>query len=129
LTSFADHHRPALEALLAPGEVLEGIVAVNHQQSALRGRLLAVGVTPGRLVLQPLDRGNQPDGPPTSITTADVARAVVDHASLRLKLRTTDGTTWKLLMMHGEGVFGRLGGGEAQRQGVEAMLRWLDRRS
>jgi hypothetical protein len=28
-------------------------------------------------------------------------------------------------MMRGEGMFGKLGGGETQRQGIEALAEWL----
>ncbi len=55
-----------------------------------------------------------------------IEAALADHAALKLVLRTRDGTTWKLMMMHGEGVFGGLGGGDPQRRGVEALARWLD---
>lgn len=134
-------YRPMLAGALAPGEELVGVLAANHRQSAFKGRSLAIGVTPARLLLQPLTRRGQADGPVRAITRTDVSEArldgagggwstieaaIADHAAVTLVLRTTDGTSWKLMMMHGEGVFGGLGGGDAQRRGVQALARWLD---
>ena len=52
--------------------------------------------------------------------------ALMDHAALRLKLRTADGARWKLLMMRGgEGRLARLGGGASQKAGIEALAAWF----
>jgi hypothetical protein len=52
----------------------------------------------------------------------------MDRASVALKLRTSDGEELKLLMMRGEGsALGPLGGGETQRQGVQALGEWFAR--
>jgi hypothetical protein len=141
VADFADAYRPTLEAVLAPGEELLGIAAANHRQSAFKGRLVAIGVTPGRLLIQPISGKGEVDGPVLPVARSQVAAAsldgagggwptieaaLADHSAVELVLRTTDGTTWKLMMMHGEGVFGRLGGGEPQRQGVVALAQWLD---
>ena len=140
MADFAETYRAPLEAALAPGEVLEGIAAAAHRKNAFKGGLVAIGVTPSRLLLQPVTRRGAADGPVTSLTREQVASAelggagggwvtasaaIADHAALSLDLRTTDGGRWKLMMMHGEGLFGGLGGGETQRQGVEALGRWL----
>ena len=140
MANFTDACRPALEAALAPGEVLEGVFAANHRQSAFKSRLVAVGVTPGRLLFQPLTRKGEPDGPALPVTRDQVAKAkldgagggwatvnaaIADHAAVSLDLRTTDGTRWRLMMMHGEGILGGLGGGEAQREGVAALSHWF----
>lgn len=51
----------------------------------------------------------------------------MDKASVALKIRTTDGEKLKLMMMRGEGTLGSLGGGETQRQGVQAIGEWFSR--
>ncbi len=134
-------YRGFFATALAPGEELQGVLAVNHRQSAFKGRSLAMGVTPGRLLVQPLNKRGKADGPVQSITREQVAgakldgagggwasveAAIADHSAVELVLETTDGTKWKLMMMHGEGIFGGLGGGEPQRQGVQALAQWLD---
>lgn len=49
---------------------------------------------------------------------------VLDHAAVRLQIRTTDGEKHKLMLMRGEGrLLGTLGGGETQQQGVQALGR------
>ena len=133
-------YRPVLEAALVPGEVLQGLFAANHRQSAFKGRLVIVGVTPGRLLFQPVTRRGEADGPVQAVARDQVAKAklggagggwvtasaaIADHSAVSLDLRTTDGTRWRLMMMHGEGIFGGLGGGEAQQEGVTALARWL----
>jgi hypothetical protein len=54
-----------------------------------------------------------------------VGLAIMDSAAVSLKIRTTDGDKLKLTMMRGTGLFGNLGGGETQRQGVEAVAAWF----
>ena len=45
---------------------------------------------------------------------------------MRLDIRTTDGERLKLMLMRGEGaLLGKLGGGEAQRLGLEALAGWF----
>jgi hypothetical protein len=50
---------------------------------------------------------------------------IMDSAAVTLKVRTTDGEKLKLTMMRGTGAFGKLGGGETQRHGVEAVAAWF----
>ncbi len=141
MSDIVGRYQPPIEAALAPGEALEGVFVANHRQSAFKGRMVAVGVTPGRLLFQPVGRKGDPDGPVQVVTRDQVAKAkldgagggwvtptaaIADQSAVSLDLRTTDDTRWRLTMMHGEGVFGGLGGGEAQRQGVAALARWLD---
>jgi hypothetical protein len=47
----------------------------------------------------------------------------MDTAAARLRLKTTDGEKLTLLMMRGTGPgpLGKLGGGGAQREGIEAI--------
>ena len=49
----------------------------------------------------------------------------MDGAAVTLKIRTTDGDKLKLMMMRGTGVLGKLGGGETQRRGLEALAAWF----
>jgi hypothetical protein len=138
---FEEKVRPHLEALLQPGEVLQGIVAATHQKT-FSGGLYAIGVTDRRLLLQPLDRRLQPKDPPRSIApdrlaSADVdgagggwwtaPAAILDATATALTIRTTDGEKLKLMMMKGTGLLGGLGGGQGQRDGLLALAEWMRR--
>jgi hypothetical protein len=134
-------YRPVLTELLDDGEELRGLCAASQQKSMFKGGAVAIGVTDRRLLVQPLDRRGDPDGPVESITPEQVASAkaggagggwwsvttgILDHAAVRLEIRTTDGEKLKLMMMRGEGkLLGGLGGGEAQRLGIEALAEWF----
>ena len=141
MSKFDRLARPHIEALLEPEEELRGVLAAT-KQSAFRGRLLAVGVTDRRLILQALDRRIQPKDPPVSLECDDIAEAkvqgvsggwwtptsaIMDRAASRVDLRTAEGEKLKLMMMGGEGPgpLAGLGGGEEQRAGVEELCRWL----
>ena len=141
MPDFASVVRPALEGALESGETLEGICAAA-QQSAFKGRPLALGVTDRRLLLAPQDRRGRPTGEvisirPDEITAAkaggagggwaSVGPAIMDSAAVTLELRMADGEKYKLNLMRGTGVFGKLGGGDAQRKGVEALAGWFQR--
>jgi hypothetical protein len=133
--------RPHLEGALEPGESLEGICAAA-QQSTFKGRSIALGVTDRRLLLAPLDRRGRPAGDIISISPeevadvkagdagggwANVATAILDSAAVTLQLKTTRGEKYKLNMMLGSGIFGKLGGGESQREGIDALGGWFER--
>ena len=141
MPDFESLVRPHLEGALESGETLEGICAAA-QQSALRGRSVALGVTDRRLLLASLDRRGRPDGEVISIRPeevasakaggagggwANVAPAIMDSAAVTLQLKTTAGEKYKLNIMRGTGVFRKLGGGESQRAGLEALSRWFSR--
>jgi hypothetical protein len=133
---FADRVRPHLETQLGPGEGLRGIAAATFQKT-FSGLLYAVGVTDRRLLLQPLDRHVQPKGDLVSVSPGTLESfeldgagsgwmtapaAVLDATALTLKLRTSDGERFKLMMMRG-GSFPF--GGESQQEGVLALAEWL----
>ncbi len=139
MADFTSSNRPHLEGLLQPGEELRAICAAT-QHSTFKGRAVAIGVTDRRLLIQPLDRRGHPSGEAVSIApdqvesaragdagTTSLGSAIVSSTSATLVLRTTGGDKLKLMMMNGTGVLGRLGGGDAQRQGVEALAEWLGR--
>lgn len=142
-TNLADKLRAALEPSLADGEELQG-ACVATRVGIFRGRQVAIGVTPGRLLVQDMSRGFEPDGPVVSLpperlasVAADgagggwpeLSAAIMDQAAVTLKLRTVDGEKLKLTMMRGTGPLGGLGGGEEQRQGVEALAQWFAARA
>jgi hypothetical protein len=141
MADFTAEMRPHLEDALEPGEALEGVCAAA-QQSAFKGRALALGVTDRRLLLLPLDRRGRPTGEviplrPDEIAAADaegagggwasVGPAIMDSAAITLRLRTAGGDKYKLNLMRGTGILGKLGGGEGQREGIEALGRWFER--
>jgi len=130
---------PILEQGLEPGETLVG-ACVASQVKTFKGGIVGIGVTEQRLIVQRLTRKFEPDGealslPPERIAEAsaegagggwaDVSSAIMDKAAVTLKLKTTEGEKLKLMMMRGTGPLGRLGGGEVQRQGVEALAAWF----
>jgi hypothetical protein len=135
--------RAALEPSLEAGESLEG-ACVATQVGIFRGRQVAIGVTPKRLLVQAMTRKFEPDGPVVPLPPERLAAvaadgagggwpelgaAIMDGAAVTLKLRTTDGEKLKLTMMRGTGPLGGLGGGEEQRQGVEALAGWFAARA
>src|SRR5215208_3036614 len=135
---LADKLTAAVEPALEPGEQLRGL-CVATQQSMFKGRMVAIGVTESRLVLQGVNRKWEPDGEPISLPPeriaeadaegagggwADLESAVMDNVAVTLKLKTADGEKLKLTMMRGTGPLGGLGGGEVQREGIEALGAW-----
>jgi hypothetical protein len=141
MADFESLVRPRLEEALDPGESLEGVCAAA-QQSTFKGRSIALGITDRRLLFAPLDRRGRPAGEIIAIRAEDiesaraggagggwvnVAPAILDSAAVTLQLKTTGGEKYKLSMMRGTGLFGKLGGGEAQREGLEALARWFAR--
>ena len=136
---FHTQVRPRVEQLLAPGESLEGVCAAT-QQSAFRGGMVALAVTDRRLLVQPLDRHAQPKGdavsiPPDELSTFDAVGlggewynaepSLLENTALTVRLKTAHGQKLKLQMMRGDGLLGRLGGGDAQQAGIAALATWV----
>jgi hypothetical protein len=136
--------RPHLETLLEPGETLEGICAASRQKGMFSGDSVALGITTNRLLIQPLSRRGDPDGDairlkPSDITEAkaegagggwaEIGAALMDEHAIKLELKTTAGDKQKLMFMRAEGggLMAKLGGGEGQRRGVEALAAWFTR--
>ena len=107
-----------------------------------KGKTVAIGITPSRLILQDVDRRWRPEGEPLSLTPeriadasaegggggwANLESALMDSVSVMLKLRTVEGEKLKLRMMRGTGMLGGLGGGEDQSAGVSALAAWCAR--
>jgi hypothetical protein len=130
-----------LESQLDGGEELRGVCVASRQKSMFKGGAVAIGVTDRRLIVQALDRRGEPDGDAESIARDEVASAkaggagggwwsvstgILDHAAVRLEIKSTEGEKLKVMLMRGEGkLLGRLGGGEAQRQGLDALAEWF----
>jgi hypothetical protein len=127
--------REAVQPLLDAGEELRG-VCVGTRVGLFRGRMVALAATDRRLLIQGLTRrfarhGEAISIPPERLADAsaegagggwpELGAAVMDRAAVTLKLRTTDGERIKLTLMRGSGPLGELGGGQAQRQGIEAV--------
>jgi len=130
---------PILDALLSPGEQLRGWCLAT-EQSTFSGHTTILGITDQRLMLQAVDRKFRPKDDALSIRPGELARAdadsaggawwtataaIMDSAALKLKLETSTGAKRTLTMMRGTGTFGKLGGGEAQQQGIDALAEWL----
>ena len=108
-----------------------------------RGGAVVLGVSDQLLLVQSLNRAGEPDGSAQSVTPEQIASAkaggagggwwtvttgILDHAAVRLEIRTTDGDKLKLMLMRGEGkLLGSLGGGEPQRRGLAALAEWFRR--
>jgi len=136
--------RPHLETLLEPGETLEGICAASRQKGMFGGDSVALGVTTARLLIQPLNRRGVPEGDAIRLAPADIAQAkaegagggwaevgaaLMDKRAVKLELKTTAGDKQKLMFMRAEGggLMAKLGGGEGQARGVEALAAWFSR--
>ena len=134
-------YRPILEGQLESGEALRGLCIGAQQKGLFKGGAAVIGVTDRRLLLQPLDRRGEVDGTAQSILPEQIASAkaggagggwftveagIMDHAAVQLQIKTTRGEKLKLTLMRGKGrMLGGLGGGEQQRQGLEALAGWF----
>ncbi|MGI9019567.1 MAG: hypothetical protein ACR2G3_02510 [Solirubrobacterales bacterium] len=141
---FDSKLRPCLEGLLGADETLTGVCAASRQKGLFSGDAVALGVTSGRLLIQPLDRRGDPAGEALALAPGDIAQvkaegagggwaevgaAIMDRHAVKLILQTTAGEKHKLMLMRakGAGVMAKLGGGESQRRGVEALAGWFSR--
>jgi hypothetical protein len=131
---------PLLQPMLADGEELRGWCLAT-EQTAFSGHTTVVGVTDQRLLVQGVDRKFRAKDALLAIRPDELAKAsadgagggwwtaseaILDATALTVKLETTGGEQRKLTMMRGGGgMFGKLGGGEAQEQGIDAFAEWL----
>jgi hypothetical protein len=136
---LGDKLRGVLEPALEPGESLRG-ACVATQAGLFKGRMVAIGVSDSRLILQGANRKWEADGAPTSLPPeaiaeaeaegagggwVDIGSSIMDKAAVTLKLRTTEGEKLRLTMMRYTGPLGGPGGGEDQRSGIEALGAWF----
>jgi hypothetical protein len=113
---------------------------IATRTKAFSGKLVALGVTDRRMIVQPLTRKSEPDGEPLSLTLDGIKKAwvgtagsewwntewPVTDAAITMRLKLHDGEKLTLnLMRGGDGLLGRLGGGEQQEAGVAALADWL----
>jgi hypothetical protein len=144
--SKSARYREQLEAgirgLLEPGEELTGIAAASQKKGIFSTAVVALAVTDRRLIIQPLGRRKgELDGDPQSLTREQVkkakgdrpggfadtpSQAIMDSSTIDLKIWTDGGEKLRFQLMHGEGMFGFLGGGASQQNGVQALLAFLD---
>jgi hypothetical protein len=116
---------PHFESLLESGEGLRGVCVCSQQKGMFKGGAVAVGATDRRLLIQPLDRRGNPDGPVDPIPPGRIASvkaggagggwwsvstAILDHAAVKLEIETTDGQKLKLMVM---------------RSGAEPLAEWF----
>jgi hypothetical protein len=141
LADLDSKYRPHLASQLEGGEELRGLCIASQQKGMFKGGAVVLAITDRRLLVQPLSRRGDPDGEllsvsPDQIESAkagpagggwiNVDTAILDHAAVRLQIRTTGGEKLKLMLMRGQGkILGGLGGGESQRQGLEALAGWF----
>jgi hypothetical protein len=144
MSDFEAMLRPFAESVVGPDEQVLG-TCIASQQTTFRGWMVAIVVTDRHLILQRLKKSKEleADGDPLRLAAADIASAktgatgdefanpsivVVDALSINLRLRTTDGQKLKLMIMRGgEGAIARMGGGQTQSEGVEALGNWFRR--
>jgi hypothetical protein len=131
---------PLLQPLLTEGEELRGWCLAT-EQSTFSGHTTVLGVTDQRLLVQAVDRKFRPKDELLSIAPDELAKAsaegggggwwtaseaILDATALTVKLETTSGEQRRLTLMRGGGgMLGKLGGGEGQQQGIDALAGWL----
>src|SRR3954464_13591190 len=116
MANLESKHRPGFESQLKPGEELRGLCVASQQKSMFKGGAVAIGVTDRRLLVQPLHRRGDPDGPAESIAPEQVASAkagragggwwsvttgILDHAAIRLEIKKAHGENPKGKLQRG----------------------------
>ncbi len=138
-TKFDDQLETVVTPLLEQGESLRGMCAGSWQKSMFSQSIVAFAVTDKRLIVQPANRKWEPDGEPLSLTqdqiagsktggagdAGDISGAIMSKSAVKLQIKTVDGEKLKFMLMRGTGPLGGFGGGETQRQGVEAVASFL----
>jgi hypothetical protein len=123
-----------IEPQLAPGEALSGVLHAL-QPRLFSADLFAVGVTPERLILQPIDRDLNASAPATTVSRDGLTESsvwgwggsVADFlsASAGQQLRfAAGGTKYKLVALGGNALEDALSG-PTQRAGVQALVAFL----
>lgn len=127
--------RTRLEPCLAPGEPLVGAVQAT-QPKTFSAKLFAVGITPDRLIVLPVNRKWEPTGDPVhSITRADITDSSVwgwggsvrDFLSAssneQIRIRTPQ-ASYKWMVLGGNLMENALAGDE-HLQGLDALVEFL----
>jgi hypothetical protein len=121
-----------LDPLLVAGETMLGRLFATHSK-AFSATVYAIGVTPQRLILQPVGRALEVKGEPTTIAPTDIRKSSVDGmggglseflkadpGEIRIE---TAGEKYKLAALGGG--MDQLFTGDAQRDGKQAMIEFL----
>jgi hypothetical protein len=131
MADLATKLEPIARGLLAPGETLTGCCVATWQKT-FSGRMVAIAVAPGRIVVQPLDRRFSPAGAPVALPPEALARVriengvggsvsvpsmIMDAVSITVDLSPVAGERMKLFLMGS--------GGEIQHTGIHALLGYL----
>jgi|SRR5262245_24832969 len=126
--------RTELEPHLTPGEELVGAVHANRPKT-FSASLFAIGVTPDRLILLPIDKKMKANGEPTSITRDDITGAAIWgwgggvrdflSGSANQELRFETNTEKYRFMTLGGNIFEDSLAGEGQLRGIDAVIEFL----
>jgi hypothetical protein len=132
---------PVVQALLEPGEMLEGM-CVGSRSTLMSSKFVVIAATDRRLIVQETDRKQRPKGEPVSVAPDELAgskaggfgygdpqSSIMNSTSMKLTVKTKSGEKLKLMMAKGGGPLGGLMGGETQERGVQAVNAWLERNS
>jgi len=119
---------------LGAGEALTGVVYVTRPK-LFSAALLAVGVTPSRLILVPVDRRLESAGPPVLVSREEITDAAVWgwggsvrdflSASAGNELRFATATEKFRLHVLGGNLLEDTLSGPTQRSGLEALIEFL----
>ncbi len=121
-----------LDPLLTGGETMVGRLMATHSKS-FSATVYAIGVTPERLILQPVGRTLEAKGAPISIAPTDIRKSSVDGMGGGLsefikadpgeiRIETAD-QKFKLAALGGG--MDQLFTGDAQRDGKRALIEFL----
>jgi len=125
-----------MASLCPPEDPLVGAF-MGSQSSAFSNKFYAVGVTHHFMVLQPLSRKQQPEGPPTWIRPTDIANAalwgqgggfrewIATNSEYQLRFTLHSGDKYKIMAMGGWTMAKAMG--DSYIQGLEAVADWLAR--
>lgn len=126
--------RAELDPCLKPGEELIGAIHVN-QQRKFSANLFAVGVTPDRLIVLPLDRKMKASGDPRSITRDDITSSAIWgwggsikdflDVSADQELRFETATEKYKFMTIGGNIVENALAGQDQLRGLDAVIEFL----
>ena len=123
---------PVAQGLLDPGEALTGCCVATWQKT-FSGRMVAIAVSPERIIVQPLDRRFGAAGDPLAFSRDRIAGArisngvggsvsipslIMDAVSVTVDLTRTDGVGVRLLLMGS--------GGQVQHDGIAALIAYLE---
>lgn len=116
------------------GEELVGVVHAN-QPGLFSTQLYAIGVTPSRLILLPLDRRHAATGEPVVLRAGDIEASAIwgwggpigdwISASSGQQLRFTAGARKYKLMVLGGNLLEDALSGPSQKSGLQALLEFL----